>query len=170
MGGPKMTQLLQRAGIVVAVLLASLPPQGAMAWIFSGPGKDKLSEQHGRYVLSRGFGDLYDSAFVLTNAGNAAPRVVSVSELADALLGYDVVIFGEIHGHPGVHPQELRLLRSLYERNPRWILSFEQFERDVQGVSTKAQVTRDDTMAESIVSALQQLLGDALGKLGNEVG
>jgi len=128
------TRLLQRALFAVAVLLACLPPAGVLAWSLSGPGKDKLSEQHGRYVLNRGFEDLYDSAFVLTNAGKGAPRVVSESELADALVDYDVVLFGEIHRHPGVHLQELRLLRSLYERNPRWILSFEQFERDVQGV------------------------------------
>jgi uncharacterized iron-regulated protein len=118
----------------VAMLLTCVPPAAVMAWSFAGPGKDKLSEQHGRYVLSRGFDDLYDSAFVLTNAGKTAPRVVSVSELADALVDYDVVIFGEIHRHPGVHLQELKLLRALHERHPRWILSFEQFERDVQGV------------------------------------
>jgi len=105
-----------------------------MAWSWAGPGRDKLLEQHGRYVLNRGFEDLYDSVFVLTNAGKGAPRVVTVSKLADALVSYDVVFFAEIHGHPGIHLQELKLLRALHERDPKWILSFEQFERDVQGV------------------------------------
>jgi uncharacterized iron-regulated protein len=116
------------------MLLTCLPPVALMAWSLGGPGKDKLSEQHGRYVLNRGFEDLYDSAFVLTNAGKGAPRMVTVSELAYALMDYDVVIFGEVHRHPGVHLQELKLLRALHERYPQWILSFEQFERDVQGV------------------------------------
>jgi uncharacterized iron-regulated protein len=105
-----------------------------MAWSWDLRSKDKLSEQHGRYILNRRFEDLYDSAFVLTNAGKGAPRVVNVAELADALVDYDVVIFGEIHRHPGVHLQELKLLRALHERHPQWILSFEQFERDVQSV------------------------------------
>jgi len=105
-----------------------------MAFGLFGPSKDRLSEQHGRYVLSRGFEDLYDSAFVLTNLRLGAPRVVSVTELAGALVKYDVVIFGEFHRHPGVHVQELKLLRALHERDPRWIVSFEQFERDAQGV------------------------------------
>jgi uncharacterized iron-regulated protein len=128
------TELLQRAWFAVALLLAWPAPQVVMAWSLARQGGDKLTEQHGRYVLNRGFEDLYDSAFVLTNAGKAAPRVVSVDVLADVLVNYDVVIFGEIHRHPGVHLQELGLLRALHERHPQWILSFEQFERDVQGV------------------------------------
>ncbi len=85
-------------------------------------------------MLNRGFGDLYDSAFVLDHPGTAAPRVVSTGELADTLLHFDVVFFGEIHRHPGVHLQEMKLLRALYERDPRIILSLEQFERDTQPV------------------------------------
>jgi uncharacterized iron-regulated protein len=106
----------------------------AVGFSLTSPGKDRLSEQHGRYVLNRSFEDFYDSAFVLANAGKGAPRAVSVAEVADALANYDVVIFGEFHRHPGVHLQELKLLRALHERDPRWIVSFEQFERDAQGV------------------------------------
>jgi uncharacterized iron-regulated protein len=111
-----------------------LRPADAVAWHLLHRGGDKLTERQGHYLLSRKFEDLYDSTFVLTNAGRGAPRIVTVRELADALGGYDVVIFGEIHLHPGVQLQELNLLRALYERDPRWILSLEQFERDVQGV------------------------------------
>jgi uncharacterized iron-regulated protein len=126
-------KLLRRAWTAVAMLLVCLPPAAA-AWSFAGSYHGRLTEQHGHYVLNRGFEDLYDAAFVLTNAGKRAPRVVSVQELAVALAGYDVVIYGEIHRHPGVHLTELKLLRALYERDPRWILSLEQFERDVQGI------------------------------------
>jgi len=102
----------------------------------SSPDTDKLALtlRDGQYVLNHGFEDLYDSAFVLTNGGRSPPRVVTVSELADALVDDDVVIFGEVHRHPGIHLQELKLLRALTERDPHWILSLEQFERDVQGV------------------------------------
>jgi len=84
--------------------------------------------------LGRPFKDYYDTAFVFTDAGNAPTRELRLSQLADRLQHYDVVFYGESHGHPGVHLAEMQLLRALYERNPRWVVSFEQFERDVQGV------------------------------------
>jgi len=86
------------------------------------------------YALDRPLRDFYDTAFVLTDAGKIAPRVVSLDELAQVLVKYDVVFYGEIHSHPGVHLREMELLRALYDRDTQWILSFEQFERDVQGV------------------------------------
>jgi uncharacterized iron-regulated protein len=126
--------LLPKAWLPAALLLAGLQPAVTMASSAADADKFKLTERQGRYVLNHGFEDFYDSAFVLTNAGRSAPRVVTVSELAAVLADFDVVIFGEVHSHPGVHLQELKLLRALYERDPRWILSLEQFERDVQGV------------------------------------
>jgi uncharacterized iron-regulated protein len=92
-----------------------------------------LREVDGHYRLDRSFQDFYDTAFVLTG-GKAAPRVADLSQVADTLAAYDVVFYGERHGHPGVHLQQMKLLRALIERNPRWVVSFEQFERDVQGV------------------------------------
>ena len=93
-----------------------------------------LREADGRYRLNRSFQDFYDTAFVLTGGGTGAPHVANLAQVADALSGYDVVFYGERHSHPGVHLQQMKLLRALVERNPRWILSLEQFERDVQGV------------------------------------
>jgi uncharacterized iron-regulated protein len=93
-----------------------------------------LRETDGRYRLDRSFQDFYDTAFVLTGGGTDVPQVANLAQVADALSGYDVVFYGERHSHPGVHLQQMKLLRALVERNPRWILSFEQFERDVQGV------------------------------------
>jgi uncharacterized iron-regulated protein len=86
------------------------------------------------WLLGRPFKDYYDTAFVFTDAGNATTRELRLSQLATTLEGYDVVFYGESHGHPGVHLAEMKLLRALYERNPRWVVSFEQFERDVQGI------------------------------------
>ena len=88
----------------------------------------------GRYQLDRPFQDFYDTAFVLTGDGKTAPRVADLAQVAAALVDFDVVVYGERHGHPGVHLQQMKLLRALVERNPRWVLSFEQFERDVQGI------------------------------------
>ncbi len=93
-----------------------------------------LRETDGRYRLDRSFQDFYDTAFVLTGGGIDAPHVANLAQVADALSGSDVVFYGERHSHPGVHLQQMKLLRALVERNPRWVLSFEQFERDVQGV------------------------------------
>jgi uncharacterized iron-regulated protein len=93
-----------------------------------------LREARGRYQLDRSFQDFYDTAFVLTGDGKAAPRLVDLAQVADALAGFDVVFYGERHSHPGVHLQQMYLLRALVERNPRWVLSLEQFERDVQGI------------------------------------
>jgi uncharacterized iron-regulated protein len=95
---------------------------------------DHLRETNGRYVLNRRFEDFYDTAFVLTNGGATAPRVVGMAELARILSRYDVVFYGESHMHPGVHRQQMALLRALVAHNPHWVLSLEQFERDVQGV------------------------------------
>ncbi len=128
------TRWLTGAWLAFAMLVACLPLEAVLAWGVPWPHQDQLSERHERYVLNRGFEDLYDSAFVLTNAGKGAPRVVSVPELAAVLVNFDIVIFGEIHRHPGVHLQELKLLRALHERHAQWIVSFEQFERDTQDV------------------------------------
>jgi len=86
------------------------------------------------WKLDRPLRDYYDTAFLFTDAGRSVPHEVNVKRLAGLLQRYDVVIYGENHGHPGVHLQEMKLLRALYERDPRWVLSLEQFERDVQGI------------------------------------
>jgi uncharacterized iron-regulated protein len=93
-----------------------------------------LREANGRYEVNRPLLDFYDTVLVLTRAGESAPRLVTVAEAAETLAGFDVVFYGEAHGHDGVHLEQMRLLRELYERDPRWVLSLEQFERDVQPV------------------------------------
>jgi uncharacterized iron-regulated protein len=127
----------RRYGLPVLPVLLGLwlllPVPGAAAW-FTDRSGDRLRETQGSYVLSRPLQDYYDSAFILTRAAHAAPRSVGITELAAALLHYDVVFYGELHAHPGVHLQQMQLLRALYAREPRLVLSLEQFERDVQPI------------------------------------
>jgi uncharacterized iron-regulated protein len=129
-----MSQDPNRSLAFAVMLAASLVCSSSHAAWFGDAGRDKLTLQPGGYVLRRPFEDFYDTAFVLTNAGTSAPRVVSLPELADVLASYDVVFYGESHGHPGVHLQQMKLMRALYERRPQLVLSLEQFERDVQAV------------------------------------
>jgi uncharacterized iron-regulated protein len=93
-----------------------------------------LREAHGRYELDRPLVDFYDSALIVTRAGETAPRPVTLAQAAEMLAGFDVVFYGESHGHAGVHLAQMNLLLDLYRRDPRWVLSMEQFERDVQSV------------------------------------
>jgi uncharacterized iron-regulated protein len=131
---PTRGLMLSGAMLSACALLSSCALQPASPEArAAGPGS-ALREADGRYRLDQSFQDFYDTAFVLTGSGQGAPRVATLAQVADALSGYDVVFYGERHGHPGIHLQQMKLLRALVERNPRWILSFEQFERDVQGI------------------------------------
>jgi uncharacterized iron-regulated protein len=132
---PRSAQRLAAAGLLLAGLLCacvSTPPDPAE---LRGDARhsDALRESHGSYVLDRSLADFYDSAFVLSDAATG-PRAVPLDALADRLATYDVVFYGESHGHDGVHLQEMKLLAALYRRDAHWVLSLEQFERDVQGV------------------------------------
>jgi uncharacterized iron-regulated protein len=98
----------------------ALPPTSPDA---RSAGRNTLGEAGGRYRLDRSFLDFYDTAFVLTGGGKAAPRVADLAQVADTLAGFDVVFYGERHGHPGIHLQQMKLLRALVERNPRWVLA-----------------------------------------------
>jgi uncharacterized iron-regulated protein len=120
--------------VVIAGLAAGVLSAGYANAELAVQQVDILSEKTHHYVLNRPFDDYYDTAFVLTDAGKNKPRVINLDELADTLVKYDVVFFGEIHRHPGVHLQQLRLFRALHARNPNLALSLEQFERDTQGV------------------------------------
>ncbi len=126
--------MLPGAVLVACALLSSCALQPASPEARAAGRGTALREAGGRYQLDRPFQDFYDTAFVLTGDGRTAPRVADLAQVADALADFDVVFYGERHGHPGVHLQQMKLLRALVERNPHWVLSFEQFERDVQGI------------------------------------
>ena len=56
----------------------------------------------------------------------------TLDQVADDLSGYDVVFFGEFHGHSGIHLAQMQVFKALQQRNKNMTLSLEQFERDTQ--------------------------------------
>lgn len=109
---------------LVSLPMLALAATGAMAQTVKPDGDG--------YQLSQPLEDFYDTAFVMKDAKTDRPRVVGFDEAAQLLAAYDVVFFGESHRHPGVHLQQQRLFRALVAKDPKYVLSLEQFERDVQ--------------------------------------
>lgn len=72
--------------------------------------------------------DFYDNVWVRSSDGSS----ITLEQVAEDLSKYDVVFFGEYHGHSGVHLAQMELFRSLHEKHPDMTLSMEQFERDTQ--------------------------------------
>lgn len=60
--------------------------------------------------------------------------VLSVSSVADAVAGADVVALGELHQTPAVHQMHHQLIAAIYSRRPNMVIAMEMFERDVQNV------------------------------------
>lgn len=77
--------------------------------------------------------------------------VVSVAQVADAIVAADVVAFGELHETPGVHRTHHALLEALHARRPNLVVAMEMFERDTQlpllqylnGLISEAQFRRE---------------------------
>lgn len=59
---------------------------------------------------------------------------LTISELAEKALNYDVIFFGELHDNELLHHLEIELLTEMHTRYPQLIISMEMFERDVQTV------------------------------------
>lgn len=59
-------------------------------------------------------------------------RAISTTEVSAVLHQYDVIFFGELHNHPGIHLAQMELFSRLYQANSNISLSMEQFERDTQ--------------------------------------
>jgi uncharacterized iron-regulated protein len=72
--------------------------------------------------------DLYDTVWVRSEDGS----VKSLEQVADDLSQFDVVFFGEFHGHSGIHLKQMQIFAALQQRNSNMTLSLEQFERDTQ--------------------------------------
>jgi len=72
--------------------------------------------------------DLYDTVWIRGEDG----VVNTLNQVADDLSRYDVVFFGEFHGHSGIHLAQMQMFRALQQRNGDMTLSLEQFERDTQ--------------------------------------
>jgi uncharacterized iron-regulated protein len=72
---------------------------------------------------------LYDYRWILpAEPEGGITTVQAATELKD----YDVIFFGELHNHPGIHLAQMELLAQLYGHNRPISLSLEQFERDTQ--------------------------------------
>ena len=59
-------------------------------------------------------------------------HAISLKQAAFKLTNYDVIFFGELHNHPGIHKAQMELFAQLYRLNNNMSLSLEQFERDAQ--------------------------------------
>ncbi len=83
---------------------------------------------------------------------NKTGREISLETLAKQLNKYDVVFFGEYHDNADVHAAQSELLKKMYGKNKRLVLSFEMFERDVQNYLDsylKGTITEADFLANS---------------------
>lgn len=78
-----------------------------------------------------GLNHLYDYRW---SRPSVPDQVLSTELIVSELKDVDVVFFGELHGHPGIHLAQMELLEGLYQNRPQLTLSLEQFERDTQTV------------------------------------
>ncbi len=68
--------------------------------------------------------------YLMTNKA----EVLSRKESFEALIDFNVIFVGEIHGSRFAHRAELILLTGLSKRDPNLVLALEMFERDIQDV------------------------------------
>lgn len=73
--------------------------------------------------------NLYQHRWI--NSSTAHP-IHDINSVAKLLADYDVIFFGELHTHPGVHLAQMQLFEALHQQKPELTLSLEQFERDTQ--------------------------------------
>lgn len=105
-----------------------------MATIFTslaacaGQPVDKPASTGATVVQVPALNNLYETVWVHGSDNS----VKLLDEVADDLSAYDVVFFGEFHGHSGVHLAQMQLFQALQQRFPEMTLSLEQFERDTQ--------------------------------------
>lgn len=93
-----------------------------------------ISKIGSQYNISAPIPDFTDFLLVETQLGRVEPRIVSLGQMADDLSNFDVVFFGEAHGHIANHIAQSKLFSTLYSKNKDMALSMEQFERSHQGV------------------------------------
>ncbi len=61
-------------------------------------------------------------------------KEITLLEMAEQALQYDVIFFGELHGDALLHKLEIELLQEMHRIYPELIVSMEMFERDVQPI------------------------------------
>ncbi len=80
-------------------------------------------------LASNKFSNLYQHRWINSSHPET---VLNINEVVQYLKDYDVVFFGELHGHPAVHLAQMQLLEAMVQADPALTLSMEQFERDTQ--------------------------------------
>ncbi len=65
---------------------------------------------------------------------SATEKSLSLNEMTDKLVNYDVVFFGEFHDDSLIHSVESKILSFLYAKKKNMAISMEMFERNVQNV------------------------------------
>ncbi len=65
---------------------------------------------------------------LMTNKG----IILSLEQALEALMGYNVIFFGEEHDSRAAHEGELTLLTEITGQDASLVLALEMFERDVQ--------------------------------------
>lgn len=113
--------MYKSGAITVAALSASL------AACAGTPAVDQSAAQIPATTIAP-LTDLYDAVWIHGEDGTQK----TLEQVADDLSQYDVVFFGEFHGHSGIHLAQMRMFRALQEQNADMTLSLEQFERDTQ--------------------------------------
>ncbi|MGE3475668.1 MAG: ChaN family lipoprotein [Rhodospirillaceae bacterium] len=118
--------------------------------VAASPAPAALASRGADHVLAGPVPDL--TSYELLRIDGDRPHAIDVARAADMLAGFDVVVFGEVHRHAGVHYAQMALFRALYARHADMSLSMEQFERDQQGVLDDylAGKMGEVTMAERI--------------------
>jgi uncharacterized iron-regulated protein len=79
-------------------------------------------------------------------------QVLSRKESFEALIDFDVVFVGEVHGSRFAHKAELTLLTGLSRRDPNLVLAVEMFECDVQDILDaylKGDISEDQFLEQS---------------------
>lgn len=77
---------------------------------------------------------------------------VDVQQMAEELVDYDVVFFGEFHGEEILHRLQYGLLKAFYEVEEDIAVSMEMFERDVQKVLDaylQGEISEDEFLSQS---------------------
>ena len=76
----------------------------------------------------------YKSLYEYQIIDASSKRTLAITKLAENLVGKEVVFIGELHSHQASHKFQLDLIQALYARNPKLVISLEQFSRDAQPI------------------------------------
>ncbi|MCF7792491.1 MAG: ChaN family lipoprotein [Candidatus Cloacimonetes bacterium] len=85
-------------------------------------------------ILFAGMAFLYAQNYEYKIIESITEEEITLFELAEKALSYDVVFFGELHENELLHHLEFELLKEMQAKYSDLIVSMEMFERDVQPV------------------------------------